>query len=50
MGHTQQGVQCMLCTERRPMLLLLVIYTISKCLKVSHIFQVVVVAIILVLS
>jgi hypothetical protein len=29
----------MLCTERRPMLLSLVIYTIGERLKTSHVFQ-----------
>jgi len=40
-GHTQQGVQGMLCTERRPALLPLVIYVGSDSLDCSHILQVV---------
>ncbi len=40
-GHTQQGDQGMLCTERRPALLPLVIYVGSDSLDPSHILQVV---------
>ena len=40
-GHTQQGIQGMLCTERRPALLPLVIYVGSDSVDACHITQVV---------
>jgi len=40
LGHTQKGVQGMLCTERGPALLPLVIYMGSDSLDISHIPQV----------
>ena len=38
-GHTQQGVQGMLCTERRPVLLPLMVYTDSKLLEPRHVLE-----------
>jgi hypothetical protein len=40
LGHTQEGVQGMLCTERGPALLPLVIYMDSDSADISHISQV----------
>jgi hypothetical protein len=39
LGHTQQGVQGMLCTERRPVLLLLMVYTSSELLEPRHVLE-----------
>jgi hypothetical protein len=40
LGHTQQGVQGMLCTERRPVLLPLMIYMASDLLEPRHVLDV----------
>jgi hypothetical protein len=40
LGHTQQGVQGMLCTERRPALLLLVINMGGELLEFRHVVEV----------
>jgi hypothetical protein len=37
LGHTQQGIQGMLCTERRPVLLPLMVYTGSELLEPRHV-------------
>ena len=38
-GHTQQGVQGMLCTERRPGLLPLMVYIDSELLESRHVLE-----------
>jgi hypothetical protein len=37
--HTQQGVQGMLCTERRPVLLPLMVYIDSELLESRHVLD-----------
>jgi hypothetical protein len=39
LGHTQQGVQGMLCTERRPVLLFLMVYIDSELLEPRHVLE-----------
>jgi hypothetical protein len=39
LGHTQQGVQGMLCTERRAMLLPLVIYMDGELFESRHVLE-----------
>ena len=39
LGHTQQGVQGMLCTERRPVLLPFMVYTGSELFEPRHVLE-----------